>query len=91
MPKKTPTTIQLNELKIERQRWGADEGKYIATISIQGKDASVQMELPTETADQVLKLAKTALIDAVEKSANDFIFELTTAIPETLKIEGGEG
>lgn len=77
----------LDELKIERVKYGKDEGKLLATISFRGAKVKTTMELPQETADNILKLAKNAIIDAVEQSANDFIFELTTGIPEQLNLE----
>jgi hypothetical protein len=44
------------------------------------------MILPDDVAEKILVLAKSAIIDGVEKAANDFIFEITTSIPETLCI-----
>lgn len=79
--------IELRSLKIEKQRWGNNAGKLTAEICIEGKDANVTLILPNSFADQVLKQAKQAIIDSVEKTANDFIFELTTVIPDTLAID----
>jgi len=75
------------ELTIERQRYGKDEGKMIAKISFQGEKAATTLELPQDTGDKILQLAKQAIIDAVEQSANDFIFEITTGIPETMNLD----
>lgn len=75
-----------NELKIERERWGANAGKLICKISFEGEKTTTIMELPIDTGDKILALAKSAIIDAVEQSANDFIFEITTGIPETLQL-----
>ena len=75
------------ELSIERQRYGKDEGKLIAKISFQGEKSTTTMELPQDTGDKILQLAKQAIIDAVESSANDFIFEITTSIPESLNLD----
>lgn len=78
--------MKFRSLKIERPRYGAKEGKLVAEIQIEGKDASITLDLPEDVANRILKLAKDAIIDGVEKTANDFIFELTTAIPETICI-----
>lgn len=42
------------------------------------------MVLPDEVAEKLLHVSKKAIIDGVESAANDFIFELTTEIPDTL-------
>jgi hypothetical protein len=45
------------------------------------------MELPPLVADKILQLAKNAIIDGVEKAANNFIFEITTCIPDSINLE----
>lgn len=77
---------QFQSLKIERQRWGKNEGKLEGTLDIRGKTGSVSLILPNDVADKILQLAKAAIIDGVEQSANEFIFEITTAIPDTLHL-----
>lgn len=44
------------------------------------KHEAKRLEAELQTFDE------TAIIDAVEKTANDFIFEITTSFPETLKL-----
>lgn len=73
-------------LSIERKTWGEDEGKLVANLSLHSSKNTVSLKLPDKVAEQILILAKSAIIDAVEESANEFIFELTTSIPETLKL-----
>lgn len=73
-------------LKIEVDKWGPDKGKLKAVIDIKGGKGSTTLQLPDKVAEQILQLAKNAIIDGVEKTANEFIFELTTSIPETLHI-----
>lgn len=82
----TNTDMTFESLKIETVKYGINEGKIIAEICIRGKKSRTTMELPSEVADRILKLAKNAIIDGVEKAANDFIFEITTSIPDTLLI-----
>ena len=77
----------LEKLEIERENYGPDKGRLNAKISIKNDKNRITMELPPAVGTQILQLAKQALIDAVEKSANDFIFDLTTAIPDTLNLE----
>lgn len=78
--------MKFQSLKIDSPTWGENKGKLVAEISIKGENSSTTMILPNEVAGRILKLAKDAIIDGVEKTANDFIFELTTAIPETICI-----
>jgi len=78
------TDMKFRFLKIEAVQYGTDKGKIVAQIAIDGEKSSITMVLPDEVADRIMKLAKNAIIDGVEKSANDFIFEITTAIPDTL-------
>jgi len=73
-------------LSIERKTWGDVAGKLVAELSLQSSKASVTLKLPDSIAEQVLILAKSAIIDSVEESANDFILELSASIPETLKL-----
>lgn len=78
--------MKFQSLKIERPLWGPNQGKLVAEICIRGDKSTTTMILPDNVAEKVLILSKSAIIDGVEKSANDFIFELTTAIPETICI-----
>jgi carbon monoxide dehydrogenase subunit G len=78
--------MKFESLKIEVVKYGQDKGKLIAEICIQGEKSRTTMELPPEVGDKVLQLAKNAIIDGVEKAANDFIFEITTQIPDTFLI-----
>lgn len=74
-------------LKIERPLFGNNKDKLVAELSLSGSNTTTTLILPNEVGDQILQLAKSAIVDAVEKTANDFIFEITTSIPETLKLE----
>jgi hypothetical protein len=78
--------MKFKSLKIDVAQWGENKGKLVAEISISGDKSSTTMILPDKVADDILKLAKNAIIDGVEKAANDFIFEITTHIPETICI-----
>jgi hypothetical protein len=78
--------MKFKSLKIETARWGENNGKLVAEISISGDKSSTTLILPDDVAEKILVLAKSAIIDGVEEAANDFIFEITTSIPETLCI-----
>jgi hypothetical protein len=76
--------MKFKSLKIEAAQWGDNKGKLVAEIAIAGGKSTTTMILPDRVADDILRLAKNAIIDGVEKAANDFIFEITTSIPETI-------
>ncbi len=81
-----PTAMTFESLKIEAEKWGENKGKLTAEITIKGKNAKTCLILPDSVGDEILQLAKSAIIDAVEQSANDFIFEITTAIPKSMTL-----
>ena len=78
--------MKFESLKIEVEKWGKNAGKLKAEICLTGDKAKTTLELPDDVGEKVLQLAKNAIIDAVEKTANDFIFEITTLIPETMNL-----
>lgn len=79
-------TMTFQSLKIEAITWGQNKGKLVAEISIAGENSKTTLILPDRVAEEILKLAKSALIDGVEKAANDFILEITTTIPDKLQL-----
>ena len=79
--------MEFESLKIEAVHYGEDKGKLVAEICIKGDKSRTTMKLPNEVGERILQLAKHALIDGVEQAANDFIFELTTLIPESLTLD----
>ncbi len=79
--------MRFESLKIEAVKYGDNKGKLIAEICIHGHKSRTTMELPPLVADKILQLAKSAIIDGVEKAANDFIFEITTCIPDSFNLE----
>jgi hypothetical protein len=78
--------MKFKSLKIEVAQWGENTGKLVAELSINGDTSTTTMIMPDDVAEKILVMAKGAIIDGVEKAANDFIFEITSAIPETLLI-----
>ena len=79
--------MTFKSLKIDSPDWGENKGKLVAEISIRGEKSTTTMILPDDVAQQILQLSKRALIDSVEKAANDFIFEITTFIPEKVLLQ----
>lgn len=82
--------IVFQSLEIERVSWGDDKGKLKGKLRISSQAGDVTLKLNDSMADKLLQVAREAIIDSVEQTANDFIFQLTTAIPHTMKLEGGE-
>jgi len=79
--------MKFNSLKIERERWGKDEGKLKSVLDISSKDGNLTLFLPDDVGEKILQLAKQAIIDGVEETANSFIFDITTHIPNKLNLE----
>jgi hypothetical protein len=75
-----------HSLTIERATWGVDKGKLQAKLTLVADKGTTTLTLPDSVGLSILQLAKTSIIDAVEKSANDFIFDLTTSIPDQLNL-----
>ncbi len=80
-------TPKFKSLKIESPSWGEHKGKLVATICVSGKNSETTLILPDAVGEKILTLAKEAIIDSVEQAANDFIFELTTLIPDQLLLK----
>ena len=78
--------MKFESLKIEAVQWGNEKGKLKAELRLSGEKASTTLKLSDDVGEKILILAKQAIIDAVEQTANDFIFEITTMIPETLNL-----
>lgn len=77
---------QFISLKIERATYGKNKGMLEGSLDIGGEKGRLSLILTEDLAEKILQLAKNAIIDGVEQSANDFIFEITTAIPDTLNL-----
>lgn len=78
--------MKFKSLNIEAPQWGDHKGKLVAQLEIEGDKSKTTLVLPDEVGEKILILAKEAIIDGVEKAANDFIFEITTLIPDQLRI-----
>jgi len=78
--------MEFRSLKIEAPQYGDNKGKLVAELEIKGEKSKTTLILPDDVGEQILILAKNAIIDGVEKAANDFIFEITTLIPDQLRI-----
>ena len=74
--------IQFRSLSVERKTWGKDEGQITGTIKVSSQSGDLTLNLNPSLAEQLLQVARNAMIDAVEDTANRFILEITTAIPE---------
>ena len=82
--------MTFESLKIEVEKWGDKKGQLTAELCIRGDKARTTLTLPDNVGDEILQLAKSAIIDAVEQSANDFIFEITTAIPKSMTLTNNQ-
>lgn len=81
------TDTKFKSLKIDYPAWGEHKGKLVATICVSGKNSETTMILPDAIGEKILQLSKEAILEGVEQAANDFIFELTTLIPDQLLLK----
>jgi carbon monoxide dehydrogenase subunit G len=79
--------MNFESLNIEAVAYGPDKGKLKTQLCITGKGSRIWMDLPIDVGNKIIQLAKNALIDGVEESANNLIFELTTDIPDNVEPE----
>lgn len=63
----------LESVKIEKKRWGADEGKYTGEASFSGNHGSVKVELPETAARQILELCAQNVITAANEVARAMV------------------
>lgn len=82
--------MKFESLTIEVERWGENKGKLSAVLCIRADKVKTTLTLPDDVGEKVLQLSKEAIIDAVEQTSNDFIFELTTSIPTTLNLTNNQ-
>ncbi len=79
--------MNFESLKIERVTYGPDKDKLKTQLCVAGKESRIYMDLPIDVGNKIIQLAKNALIDGVEESANNLIFELTTDIPDSVDLK----
>lgn len=82
---------QFKSLQIERVRWGDDSGKLRGTLSIGGKTGDLSLKLTDELADEILQLARTAIIDGIESSSRKYGIEISFQVTTNSTIERKAG
>lgn len=78
--------MEFRSLKIEAPLFGDNKGKLVAELEIRGKKSKMTLILPDEVGEKILILAKSAIAAGAEKASSDFIAEITTLIPDQLRI-----
>lgn len=79
--------LKFNSLLIERERFGANKGEVTGRLRIEGRNGDICLNLPPSITKKLLEVSKAALIDVVEETANEFIYEITTSIPDCKSLE----
>ena len=82
-------SVNFESLEIERERFGKEKGQLKGKLRISSKSGDVMLRLNDSLVGAVMRLSKDALIDSVEETANEFIFELTTALDVPALEQGG--
>ena len=70
--------MKLNTLKIERERWGKNEGKFTGSIKFDNELGEISVNLSPEQCDKLFAVIAEGIIDTAKEAAN----ELTVSVIE---------
>jgi hypothetical protein len=68
--------MKLEEMKIERKKWGVDAGKVVGEIKFAGAHGNITLQLTEEHCQSILQVCAGALVESARQSAD----QLTEAI-----------
>jgi len=71
----------LEKLEIERERWGKDKGKFKGRVKFTNDTKSIEMALPHDMSERILKECGMALVDAAKDLAEDLTADCIEALP----------
>lgn len=72
----------LQELKIERERWGDNKGKFAGSITFESARSSIKMALTHDVSERLLKVVGESLVDEAKELATELTAECVDALPE---------
>lgn len=79
-------SMKLQELNIELQRWGEDEGKYKGKIKYLGDKGSVEMQLSPKVSDALLLCIGDVITKFATESTNQVRDSLIQSVDEARKV-----
>lgn len=72
----------LDELKIERERWGDNKGKFAGSIRFSNSRSSITMALTHDVSERLLKVVGDSLVDSAKELATELTSDCIEALPE---------
>jgi hypothetical protein len=73
--------MQLNSLKIERQKWGRNEGQYVGVIKFDNEVGNVSIKLSEEKCKELFMVCADGIVETAKVAAR----ELTCSVIEHKK------
>lgn len=71
----------LDKLEIERERWGNNKGKFKGAVRFSNATKSIELALPHDMSQRILKECGLALVDAAKELAEDLTADCIEALP----------
>jgi hypothetical protein len=72
----------LEDLRIERQAYGADKGKFKGSIRFSNDRSKIEMALTHDVSEQLLKVVGDCLVESAKELAMDLTADCINALPE---------
>lgn len=67
--------MKLLKLNIERQRWGADEGKFKGTATFTGESGTIELNLNDHHIEQMFLTCSDGIVEVAKAAARMFVQE----------------
>jgi hypothetical protein len=71
----------LEKLEITREMWGKDKGKFKGAVRFANETKKIEMALPHDMSERILKECGLALVDAAKELAEDLTADCIEALP----------
>lgn len=73
--------MTLNNVKIERERWGKNEGKYKGVISFYSDHANVEFNLTDDHIKRIFELALGRLTEVSQEISDELMADVIESMP----------
>ena len=74
--------IILSNVKIERARWGKDEGKYTGVISFTSENADISFQLNDDHVQKIFAIAMNRLTEVAHEVSEELMFDIIESMPK---------
>jgi hypothetical protein len=72
----------LEELRIERQAYGVDKGKFKGSMRFANATGRIEMQLTHDLSERLLKIVGESLVDSAKELATTLTSQCIDALPE---------